>query len=236
MARLPNLVAAIGNHDRRGKPTIAHIARLVRDNELIASRTRGVGAAVMTMTDATTLLLGVIGDSSPGGALAAIANLKALRPLPWDKIDEMQREDLPEVLQFLRPRRGFAETLEQLLVHAPQLAEWARGFSPDAAEQVLHSQSSQEVSILRGANKFRAAGVSVLPPYEKPIRIVSYVPGLAAEIHLGMPWDQDHNDGYHEYFCHPDVWSNGDAVTDCLCTMEIGLPILLALHKAVVGD
>ena len=52
MARLPALIEAIARHDRRGQATIAHIARQVRDEGLIRSSKRGVGAAIMTVKDA----------------------------------------------------------------------------------------------------------------------------------------------------------------------------------------
>lgn len=236
MARLPNLVAALAEHDRRGKPTIAHIARVVRDDDLIASRTRGVGASVMTMADAATLLMGVIGDSSPGGAAAAVKSLRELRPLPWDDHDRRRQEDLSAPLQFLKGRRGFAETLTLLIEHAPQLNDWAKQFNVSATGRPAVGLSVKEASLERGAKKFQAAGVAGLPAYDRAVRIISYVPGVAAEIHLGMPWDQiEDDDSFHEYYCHPNLWSDGAAVTDSLCTMEVGLPSLLALHKAVQG-
>ncbi|PIB90496.1 hypothetical protein CSW62_02270 [Caulobacter sp. FWC2] len=235
MARLPGLVRAIAEHDRRGEKTIAHIARQVRDAGLISSTRRGVGASIMAFSDAATLLMGVCGDSSPQGAVAAVHHLRSLQPLPWDRVDRMKREDLAPSLAFLRDTKGFAGTLEKLIEHAPEVERWHGTYAAKASEQ--EGLSEAEFSARRVAKKLTSAVKRGTPGYGRLVRIVCYVPGVAAEIHLGNPWlSLGEDDAFHEYYAVPDrAAEDADAtLMDCSITIEVGLPTLLALHEAVV--
>ena len=97
-----------------------------------------------------------------------------------------------------------------------------------------------------------AANGSFRPGYARALRVVSYVPGLAAEIHLGRVWKRlEEVEAFHEHYAPAGAWeidaaggdppaSDGDSPTrpqsDCLITIEVGLPTLLALHDAVTSD
>jgi len=239
MARLPALIRAIAQHDRRGEKTIAHIARQVRDAGLIASTKRGVGASVMSFADAATLLLAVCGDNSPQGAVTAVHNLRALQPLPWDDNDRMKREDLAEPLWFLRESMGFAGAVERLIEHAPAVARWQANYR--GKERRRDGMSEAEYSAFRMNEKLAAITSSGAPGYGRLVRVISYVPGTAAELHLGSPWlGLEEDDAFHEYYApHGRAESDSSdmaATSDCLISVEVGLPILLALHAAVVDE
>lgn len=238
MPRLPALVDAIASHDRRGRPTIAHVARQVRNEGLIHSTTRGVGAATMTFADATTLLLAVIGDVSPQGAVAAVRKLRELEPAPADAADIAKREDLPQALDFLRPRRPFFDTVEALITNAPRLRDWHDAYIDDQSGEAVSGGSAAEVAMERMAGKFRAAGLRFDPSFARPFRLVCYVPGVAAEVHLGRPWDAiDDDDGFHEFFVPPKGRGTpGVTAGDCHIVVEVGVDMLLALHHAVNGS
>ena len=244
MARLPTLIDALARYDRRGRPTIAHIARQVRDAGLIVSSKRGVGAAVMTERDAATLLLAVCGDSSPQGAVAAVHNLRSLVPDPNDTLRDTQREDMPEWMEFLREKISFADAVERLIANAPLIAQWHETYMEEWEEEA-QGVSEAEFSMQWMVVKSNAAGGAFRPGYARALRIVSYVPGLAAEIHLGRPWKRlEGIEAFHEHYAPADAWvgavsddgarrSNSSGETDCLITIEIGLPTLTALHAAV---
>ncbi len=239
MARLPALIDALARHDRRGYSTIAHIARQVRDNGLILSSKRGVGAAVMTVKDAATLLLATCGDSSPQGAVAAVHHLRSLVPHPDDPNRDMQREDMPTWMDFLREKVGFADAVERLIANAPAIAEWHEAYMLEW-EQPTSGVSEAEFSMQWMVVKSAAAGGSFRPGYARALRVVSYVPGLAAEIHLGRPWKGlEEVEAFHEHYAPVEAWEAAPASeampsqTDCLITIEVGLPTLLALHVAV---
>lgn len=241
MARLPTLVDAISQHDGRDKATIAHVSRRLRDSHHIVSSKRGVGGAVMTMKDAATLLMGAYGDIGPHAAPDAVDRMKTLQPLPATEFDEAKREELPDELAFLGKRMSFAETIEQLLIHAPALDLWSqRHKGAWAVPEELKGLQAAEWSMLQGAWKFRRAGVPNLPATSRPIRVVCYAPGFAAEIHIGLQWAQlDGADSpFHGYYLAPsaaraDVPSLGAAGS---ITLEFGLPTILALHRAVIVD
>lgn len=247
MARLPALIDALARNDRRGQATIAHIARQVRDNGLITSTKRGAGASVMTFADAATLLLATCGDSSPQGAVAAVHNLRSLVPHPTDPNRDMQREDMPEWMDFLREKIGFAEAVERLIANAPAIAAWHASYVEDW-EQPVQGVSEAEFSMQWMVIKSVAAGGSFRPGYARALRVVSYVPGLAAEIHLGRVWKRlEEVEAFHEHYAPEVAWKQVSVTegeggaqeamqqTDCLITIEVGLPTLLALHDAVTS-
>lgn len=242
MARLPALIDALALHDRRGRPTIAHIARQVRDAGLIASTKRGAGALVMTFAEAATLLLATCGDSSPQGAVAAVHNLRSLVAHPDDPNRDMQREDMPAWMDFLREKVSFAEAVERLIANAPAIAKWHEAYMKDWA-QPASGVSEAEFSMQWMVVKSAAANGSFRPGYARALRVVSYVPGLAAEIHLGRVWKRlDEVEAFHEHYAPASAWG-GDPddftptmpQTDCLITIEVGLPTLMALHDAVTS-
>ncbi|MFN3668137.1 MAG: hypothetical protein ACK4VY_02420 [Brevundimonas sp.] len=234
MARLPALIDAIAEHDGRGRPTIFHIARRVRDAGLIASKTRGAGAAAMTYRDAAILLMAVNGDINPLGSVAAAQALTELQPAPPDKMWFMQREDLPDHFDWLREPLGFAETLERLIEHAPDVAAWEAAYF-DPGSDLETGQTETEFSIRRSINRLAGVGGGLRPSLSRPVRVVFYVPGHAAEVHLGWVWDDlVESDAFHEYYVPPPTADlKRFPHYDTLIPIEVGTPMLLALHNAV---
>lgn len=234
MARLPALIDAIAEHDGRGRPTVFHIARRVRDAGLIASKTRGAGAAVMTYRDAAVLLMAVNGDINPLGSVAAANALSELRPATPDQTWFMQREDLPEHFDWLREPLGFAETLERLIEHAPELASWEAEYLHVRGD-LEGGRTDAEFSIKRSISRLADVPGGFRPGLSRPVRVIFYVPGHAAEVHLGWVWeDIVESDAFHEYYVPaPSTDRQKGALYDTLIPIEVGTPTLLALHNAV---
>lgn len=80
--------------DVRSEKTDAGRVYRIVDTKRITSDKRGVGAAVMTMRDAATLLLGAYGDISPQHAHDAADRLRTLEPLPQTRFDKDKRKEL----------------------------------------------------------------------------------------------------------------------------------------------
>lgn len=238
MARLPTLVDAIAQHDGRGRATIAHVARRLRDTQHIVSAKRGVGGTVMTMRDATTLLMGAYGDISPHGAPEAVERIKTLQPIPPTDFDRAVRDELPPELSFLKKRMSFFSTVESLLVNAPALYSWCEKHKRAwAVPPELKGLEAAEWSMLQGAWKFRAAGAPGLPTTAQPVRVVCYAPGFAAEVHIGLQWAQmevDDSPFHGQYIAPPALRETLPQVhASTSITLEFGLPLLLSLHRAV---
>lgn len=236
MARLPALIDAIVETDPRGRPTITHIARLVRDAALIDSTTRGAGAAKMTYRDAATLLMAVCGEINPLRSVSAANRLRTLVPAPADEMRLAQAEDLPKHFEWLREPVGFAVALERMIERAPQLAKWEEAYLAQGRDSA--SATDEGFSLERSIARFAQSAGGFKPGISRPVRVVFYVPGIAAEIHVGMVWsDVSENDAFHEYFVPP-AGANGslgglDAVYDAMIPIEVGTATLLALHHAV---
>lgn len=233
MARLPALVDALAEVDLRGHASLNHIARLVRDAGLITSTKRGAGGANMKYEDAATLLMAACGDINPLGAVSAAQRLQELEPVPADAVRAMQREDLPAHFEWLRAPTSFATTLTRLIEHAPQLAAWERSYLPGEPENAAGRTLETEFSVTRAINRFAEGGF--LPGLAKPIRVIFYAPGIAAEIHLGWVWDDlAETDAFHEYYAPPKPSDPvSESAPDVMFPVEIGVRTLLALHHAV---
>lgn len=240
MARLPTLVEALSREDGRGKATIAHVARRLRDTGHIISSKRGVGGATMTMKDAATLLMGCYADISPHGAPEAVELATKLQPLPPTDLDKDKLTELPTELTFLRKRMSFFDTVTAMLENAPALERWQNQHS-DSWElpSQLKGLSAAAYSMLHGPWKFRTAGAPNLPAGSRPIRVLCYAPGYAAEIHVGLQWEQleGKESPFHAQFIAPDSLRSSlpQARASASITLEFGLPVLLALHRAVLG-
>lgn len=238
LARLPALVDAITAHDPRGRPTIAHIARQVRNAGLIESTKRGAGAAKMTFRDAAILVIGAYGDTNPAGAVEAVERMRAFTPEAPDTHAANKAADLPSHFTWLRDAGGFAETLEKMIERAPGMQPWAEKYVGSCSEE--KGLSEADYSMRRAADRLRLPAIGFTPAFARAVRVVFHQPALAAEIHLGWVWRElEEDDAFHQYYAHPDVWTAdrvaGDVREDNLITMEVGLPSLLALHHAVAG-
>lgn len=236
MARLPALVDALAEVDPRTQASLNHIARLARDAGLITSTKRGAGAANMEYDDAAKLLMAACGDINPLGAVAAAQRLQALEPIPADTVRTMQREDLPAHFEWLREPTSFATTLTRLIEHAPQLEVWEKKYQASVSAGIIEGVSEAKFSVARAIHRFAQGGFR--PGLSKPVRVIFYAPGVAAEIHLGWVWDDlTETDAFHEYYASPQTAGQVDAADDpnpdVMFPVEIGVRTLLALHHAV---
>lgn len=236
MARLPALVDALAEVDPRTQASLNHIARLARDAGLITSTKRGAGAAKMEYEDAAKLLMAACGDINPLGAVAAAKRLQALEPIPADTVRTMQRQDLPEHFDWLREPTSFATTLTRLIEHAPQLEVWEKKYQAGVSACITEGVSEAKFSVTRAIHRFAQGGFQ--PGMSKPVRVVFYAPGVAAEIHLGWVWDDlTETDAFHEYYASNHTAGQVDAADDpapdVMFPVEIGVRTLLALHDAV---
>ena len=236
MARLPALVDALAEVDLRGHATLHHIARLVRDAGEITSTKRGAGGAKMEYRDAATLLMAACGDINPLGALAAAKRLQMLEPIPADAMRTMQREDLPAHFEWLREPTNFATTLTRLIENAPPVAAWEAAYFSEGLAVVAEGASEAQFSVTRAIRRFAQSGFR--PGLSKPVRVIFYAPGVAAEIHLGWVWDDlSETDAFHEYYAPSNPSEHLEAgraqTPDVMFPVEIGVRTLLALHHAV---
>jgi hypothetical protein len=244
MARLPALVDALDLNDPRGKPTIAHIARLVRSAGLIESTKRGAGGTDMTFADATTLLLAACGDPSPQNAVDSVKNLRSLRPSPSEPPARQGRVELPTELRFLEEGQSFAKTIELMISNAPQIAHRAVQFqraNPRIVSELRERQRRNPEQVGGSDYQYQALTLS---PAGRVVRVVFYSPGLFSEIHCGrLAPEFGDDDGLHEYYAPAAAWNVGRSdpgakrrairQSDTVISMEVGLPTLLALHDAV---
>ena len=231
MARLPALVEAISKHDLRGAQLIGHIARLVRDEELIVSRGRGTAAAAMTFADAATLLMAVGSSRIAMDAPQGVRNLRGLRLRPIDDdLDQEQGRFGDPRLSFFSQQLPFATLLERMIENAPALKAWEADYlaRTDAKGSGLEEAEYGMRRLLDAVDRARDP---VVPGFARAVRIVTYAPGCAAEVHLGWPWSTfSDREAVHRLFL-PDV--EVEPVPDVLIAFEIGTPTLLALFDAV---
>jgi hypothetical protein len=243
MARLPALVDAIAAHDRRGRPAIAHIARQVRTAGLISSTKRGAGGAVMAFADAATLLLATCGDSSPHAAVEAVANLRRLRPTYSPNRDRnLAISDNSPNLQFFGRGWNFYEVVELMIEFAPDIADVVSRYTQLPDQDVFGRLPSSLFSNSVAWAKDLRMSTFPVPPAARLVRVVVHVPGMLAEVHIGREFPVNDRPAFHEYYVPEWVLRqrplveppSGEAQSDgCLITIEVGLPTLLALHRAV---
>lgn len=240
MARLPALVDAFTAHDPRGRPTIAHIARQLRNDGEIESTRRGAGGAQMTFRDAATLLIGACGDINPAGAVKTVKQMRVFTLDAADDLATMQQEDLPEHLTWLGDAQNFGDVVEAMIARAPDLEMWGREYVTFWGG-VQGGVSEAEFSMRRAAKSLRLPQAGFVPGFARAVRIVFYPPALAAEVHLGWVWRSlEDVDAFHGYYAHPDTGAQerleADIPEDNLITIEVGIPLLMALHRTVKGD
>lgn len=237
MARLPALVDAFSAHDPRGRPTIAHIARQLRNDSEIESTRRGAGGAKMTFRDAATLLIGACGDMNPAGAVKAVDRMRGFTLDVADHLATMQGEDLPEHFTWLRDAENFGAVVEGMIARAPELKAWGEDYDSFWSD-VEGGVSGAEFSMRRAAQSLRLPGAGFMPGFARAVRIVFHPPALAAEVHLGWVWRSlEDADAFHGYYAHPDTWAQQRRETDApennLITIEVGIPLFMSLHHTV---
>lgn len=122
MAKLPALIAKLAPLDGRSMETLAHVARVIRERGLMTTTKRGVGAAEMTVRDATNLLIALNGAHVPKDAPDAVEHYRSFsrtglcEPLPG----------FPESMYRAFNASTFGDALEKLIEVAPLLVETVR--------------------------------------------------------------------------------------------------------------
>jgi hypothetical protein len=190
----------------------------------------------MTYRDAATLLMATCGSLNPLGATKAVERLRALRPAPADKLAKMQARYRADLFGWLKKPLSFHETLEGLIERAPALSEWGANYVQRSED--LTEQTDAAFSIRRAQERISRSGSPFQPGLIKPVRVVFYGPGVAAEVHLGWLWnDLIEEDAFHEYYINADRSKlepeQGGALFDVMIPVEVGLATLLSLHNAV---
>ncbi len=129
MAKLPALVDAITEVDGRERPTIEHVARVIREAGYVPTTKRGSGAADMTAREAANLLLALNGADAPKDGPVAIDRFRSLVQTtligrgmtPEWVTDDKVFSCFPDAIKDVADSRTFGEALEALIQGAPGL-------------------------------------------------------------------------------------------------------------------
>lgn len=120
MARLPALVDVLGEFDIRGRSTVEHIARVIREDGLIQTTKRGRGAAQMTAEDAASLLIGLNATEVPKDAANAVRRLAEQHLVRSQKFrDMMTASSCPDLMARLARQTTFGKAITFLISAAP---------------------------------------------------------------------------------------------------------------------
>ncbi|HEX4196219.1 MAG TPA: hypothetical protein VHZ26_02130 [Caulobacteraceae bacterium] len=125
MARLPALIDDLAKHDPRGRATVEHVARVVREAGLIQTTKRGRGAADMTVSDAAALLIGLCCTEVPKDAPDAVREFKEMEPTKLFS----RRHYFPREFASVMGAQTFGLALEQLILSTATLEEQGRELS-----------------------------------------------------------------------------------------------------------
>lgn len=187
MARLPGLAQAIAEHDDRPATMISHFARVLRDAEVIDSKTAGLGAAEMDYDDAARLLLATLGALTPAGGPAALERAYQLKPLFWEHSPYwLETNSLADVWGA-----SFAEMVKHCIIKADELYEWEKSYRKrftDKGGELLFTSG-----LLGRVVETRPFNISVYSNCEVArlwLGVPSYEPGAFVQqtyTHQGLP-------------------------------------------------
>ncbi|MBO9502195.1 hypothetical protein [Brevundimonas sp. A19_0] len=212
MARLPGLAQAIAEHDDRPATMISHFARVLRDAEVIDSKTTGLGAAQMDYDDATTLLLATLGALTPAGGPAAVAAARELQPLAWDDSSaRISQSPLADVWG-----QPFAEMVKHCIMNADELQRW---------EQTYRTRLSEE-----GRRLIFPSGLLGAVVETRTFNISVYSNCVLARIWLGVPSPDPQLFAQQTF---TPLGLPGTAVKSAAGLRSAGIDVLLALKLAV---
>lgn len=208
MARLPALVEAIAAYDERSETLIAQYARVLREKDNIISDRAGLGAALMTVDDATTLLMATLGAATPAAGPEAVAQMRRLKPL----VAERYSGDHPlNVIHGL----PFETALRHCIKHAEDISEWAATFKPKAKGNWFEDGPWNQIT--GGAPRTRMLNIAV------------YNGGAFAEVTLGFGRRAD---GLFDHMYTLDGGA-GAHLSSGYGSRGVGLDLLVALQRAV---
>lgn len=134
MAKLPALVSALAEADGRERPTIDHIARVIREAGYIPTGKRGVGAAEMDIRSAANLLIASAVSEVPKDSPTEIDRFRSLRKhtSSWEgdttvDADGTYRVDVnglpPSPFDRIVEQNNFGAAFEELIEAVPELRD-----------------------------------------------------------------------------------------------------------------
>lgn len=123
LVKLPLLIAKLAPFDGRATETLAHIARVIREQGYISTTKRGSGAADMTTSDAANLLIAINASEAPKDAAAAVEHFRALPNFGanWKRVPHLESHAI-----FGTPT--FGKALEKIIDRLPYLIDDLRAF------------------------------------------------------------------------------------------------------------
>lgn len=219
MARLPALIDTLSTHDARGRPTIEHIARLVREAGFIQTTKRGRGAAEMTEADAAALLIGLNAIEMPTDAARQVS---IFRDLTIQKATPIASGPVPAELEPLVQARTFREALETLITAVPFLEQLRR----KSTAALLQTLGASLVDLDISANEGFALAVSF------------YLPGPSARILVRWTDTRNGSNGFQQQFGPKEMkkqkWSQDRS--DRSVVVTFGINTLMDVHKTLWPD
>ena len=232
MARLPALIDAIAAHDQRSRGYLDYYARHLRAGGFILSNKSGAGSASMTFRDAARLLMAVSGAVAASEVQETMETMASLtRARLGDETERLKDADLSHGIRWIGQTDTFEEAIEALIAHAPFLALWEGDYIK--RWKASGTDELAEVSMQRQGFPGGQAAALIAPSAARVVRVVTYAPGVAAEIHLGRPWKAvEEDDAFHGFYTAAQTPEGFEPRSSLICT-EIGVPTLLALHDAV---
>lgn len=239
MARLPALVDAIAANSNLPRTLVDYFARQLRAADIIVSKKSGAGAATMTFRDAAIMLAAVMSTSTATDAPIVFARMemltrRSIQDSPRPVIEAMQEEDRSRNLRMLQNEFIFIDALTLLIREAPAFATWESDYTTSWRQS--EPDTLESISMEMMAHSAHAKHDLVLPGYARSLRVITYAPGLAAEIHLGRTWTAVAEDNaFHAIYLLPSKRRDElqSLRVDMLSTQEVGIKMLLALHEAV---
>lgn len=114
MARLPQLIDALAEHDGRDRVSLDNLGRAIREAGFITTTGRGSAAAVMSISDAANLLIGAKGSDTPKNAATAVSQFRTFK----HRATQARYEELG-IFEQIDKAETFGEAIEELIAVAP---------------------------------------------------------------------------------------------------------------------
>jgi hypothetical protein len=231
MARLPALIDAIAQFDGRGRPTLEHMARLIRQAGYIQTTKRGRGAAEMTENDAAALLIGVNATEDPSKTSDAVRLFSELR-LDHRMIREAD-EIASDILNEVVAEREFAPALGVLL-RKFSVVQQLEASSKEAYRRTSKTDNRASPEGTEGLGH----GFSLAVTFHQPVPFAT----------INMGWTTQHpapRQGFATLVYHPKervllpasqrfaAKANQIEEADRLVTIKVGARTLRSIHDAM---
>lgn len=218
MARLPQLISTLALVDGRRVGTIEHGSRVLREEGLLVSGKRGVGAPEMDFADAANLLIAVNAADTLVDAPEATRLMRSLRPV--GEVNDQEFYPLPDIER----QENFGDALGWVIMCAPYIVDLIDRFIDERYGP--HYSDKHRVALRRQAR----LGMG---PVAFKIELARTFARLAIEWVDAYPevrWQR-------RYYLPSDMLSNVPRAFqgDRKVRVEIGLPTIIALHECISG-